>query len=1290
MLNLHGHTDFSNIRLLDSTNTVESLIDKAVELGHTGVAITDHETVSGHVRAVQHIKKLREKGVIDESFSNVLGNEIYLVDSREDVRDNYQGGGVTKFPHFLILAKNKQGHEAMRRMSSHSWENSFVTGGMRRVPTTKAELQEIVRLYPDSLIFSSACLGSETSIHILNDDYDKAEEFIEWCIDVIGKKDFYLEIQPNVSPEQTKVNNKLIEYSEKYGLELILTFDAHFLDLSDKQAHAAYLNAKEGDRETEAFYADTFMHTMEQVYEKLHYIDKDILDRAIANTDVVGKRVEQYDLHNDTRIPRIELPEFEVKHVFAQVYDKFPNIKRAAYSDEVQDRYLLYQIEKGFLEKESNGISQKYFYKVLARIEEELFELLELSSRMNQTMSSYYITMQKIIDIIWDSSEFGGDSLVGGRGSVGAFYLAYLLGITEFNPLTAGVTLPAWRHIDHEKLEVSDIDIDTCATRRTRIIRALKHYFGSDKVLSVSTFGTETSRSTIKTSMRSLGYNSDEATYLSSLLETSRGATRTLNDSLTGNDGEPINTQLKNEMEKYPNLTETALALESLINKSSQHAGGVCIYNEPYWKTNALMLTPKGIPVTQYNLKDSEYVGDIKYDILTTEAMDKLRETLDSLLEYDEIEWQGNLKDTFNKYFHPDVLDTSSPEMYDLMASGEVPDLFQFTSELGKSILAKVKPSTPVEASAASNLMRLQAPSGEEQPVDTFARYRQDISLWYKEMEEYGLTKEEMSILEEHLLPLNGVCDSQESLMLMVMDERISDFDKKWANKLRKAVAKKDSKSLEETRNHYLKHSAEIGISNSFRDYVWDVQIQRHLGYSFPASHSLQYISVMMQELNMSYKYSPVYWQTACLNINSGSVEIDEASGKAGSIDYGKVSTAVGRLKSIGVNIKLPSINKSQYSFIPDAENNGIIYGLKPIKTMNERIVDEIINNRPYNSLKDVLEKLYETKIITNTHLIALVKSGALDEFGERKEVMMDVIRHITPTKDTYTLASINKLIDSGVLEDRSEYPLIKVREKMKKNVLRKITTGNAKTPHKVFKVVDMEEFDSIVKDDVIIDVLHDHYEVDEKMFKRYFDKETEQLKEWLKTPEVVDQVNRYELNQQWIKYALGNYSSWEMETLNYYHHEHELNGIDDEKYGVVRFNSLSQKAPVEKYFTKNGRDIPLPKTTQIAGTVLGVDKLRSSITLLDIDGEVLNVKYSPGTFAHYNKVISKTNAKGKKETVESPWFKRGNKLLITGYRRGNQFVAKTYKHSISQHTTKLITDIEPSGDLYYKVEREF
>lgn len=1285
MLNFHGHTDFSNIRLLDSTNTVESLIDEAIKLGHTGVAITDHESVSAHVRAIQYIKKLRQEGMIDESFVGALGNEIYLVDSLEEVRDNYQGGGVTKFPHFLLIAKNKRGHELLRRLSSIAWEQSYFTGGMRRTPTVKADLEELIKEYPGDIMMANACLGGELAIHIINDEYDKAERFIEWCISLVGKEDFYLEIQPNTSDEQTKVNKKLVEYSEQYGLDIILTFDAHYLNPSQKHIHAAYLNAKQGDRETEAFYADTYFHTMDEVYRKLSYLDKDVLDNAIANTDEAGKKIEQYDLYHDPIIPQIEIPEFKIKHLFAPAYDKFPNIKRATESKEIQDRYIVHLIEEGFLRKEApKAISQEYFYKVMARIDEELHELLEISDKMNQIMSGYYITVKKIIDIIWDE----GDSLVGGRGSVGAFYLAYLLDIIDFNPLTAGIYLPSWRHLDSQKTgEISDVDLDTCATRRPQIMRALRDYFGEDRLLSVATFGTETSKSAIRTSAAGLGYNSDDATYLGSLVEANRGMIRSLNDSLTGDDGEPINTQLKNEMEKYPNLTETALSIESLINKSSSHAGGVCIYNQPYWKTNAAMRAPSGMLTTQFNLKDSEYLGDVKYDILTTEAMDKLREGLDLLLEHEEIKWQGNLRKTFNKYFHPDNLEYKDPKMYEMMASGEVPDLFQFTTNIGISTLAKVKPTSLLGVSAASNLMRLQAPPGKEQPVDTFARYQEDISLWYQEMEEYGLTQEEIGILEEHLLPLNGVCDSQESLMAMVMDERISDFDRKWANKLRKAIAKKDPQALEEAQAHYRKHCKEIGVSQGMQDYIWDVQIYRQLGYSFPSSHSLQYGNVMMQELNMSYKFSPVYWQTACLNMNSGSVETEGEDND--TIDYGKVSTAVSKLKKIGVNITLPSVNRSKYSFVPDAESNAILYGLKPIKTINKKIANSIIDNRPYRSLSEFLEKLYETKIITNTHLISLVKSGALDEFGERKSVMMDVIRHITPTKESYTLASINKLIESEVLQDRPEYPLILLRESFKKNVLRKETTPGAKTPHKIFKVKNMEEYSNLLGEIAVTDIHNDYYEVDEKDFKREFEKQIENLKEWLKTPEVVDKVNRHDLNEQWKKYALGTYSAWEMETLNYYHHEHELANIDRERYGAELFSELPEEAEVEKYSKWRDKEFPIYFTTTVVGTVLGVNKARHTVTLLDTDGTVFDSKYHAGAFGHYDKTISKVLPNGKKQKVEDSWFQRGNKILVHGFRRGGMFVAKTYKHSVSQHTTKLITDVTEDGYLYYQIERE-
>ena len=228
MIGCHCHTDRSNIRLLDSTNSVKDLILTAAKLNYKAVAITDHECLSAHVQAIKLVREFKQKGEIPEDFKLILGNEIYLVDSLEEVKDNYKSG-ETKFPHFLLLAKDKEGHEQLRILSSKAWENSFFTGTMERVPTVKKDLEEIVKDNKGHLIASTACLGSEVNIHLLaireaernNDEakiqYHKAKlhEFILWCIDVFGKENFFIELQPALSDEQIYCNQKLVKIPNK-------------------------------------------------------------------------------------------------------------------------------------------------------------------------------------------------------------------------------------------------------------------------------------------------------------------------------------------------------------------------------------------------------------------------------------------------------------------------------------------------------------------------------------------------------------------------------------------------------------------------------------------------------------------------------------------------------------------------------------------------------------------------------------------------------------------------------------------------------------------------------------------------------------------------------------------------------------------------------------------------------------------------------------------------------------------------------------------------------------------
>lgn len=1240
---------------------------------------------------LNELKALKEEGKINENMKVLLGNEAYVVDDLESVREGYIPR-ETKFPHQILVAKNRKGFEGISKLSSIAWGQSYFTGAMERTPTTKSQLKEVVTSdeYKGTIFATSTCLGSSVNIYLQKlmeepdnkEHYNNAVKEIEWYVNVFGKEDYFIELQPAKTEVQMFVNKHLVEIGKQFGLKNIVASDTHFARPEDRDIHRAFLNSKEGDREVDDFYYYCYMHSPTEMYEHMEdYLGKEVVEEAIKNTTLLYNMCEDYTLNHSPIIPKINIPEFEIKHLFKPAYDKYEYIKEMAHSDVEDNRYLIHLLEEGFLKEINNeDLTQEYFHRVMDRVNKELKELIGISRKLNDNMSSYYLSCREIVNIIWDDSDCGGDSLVGsGRGSGAGFLINYLLGITQINPLEY-VNMPHERHATAERPSLADIDIDVEGGKRQRIIKALKQNFGEDRVLQVSTYGTEGSKSALKTAARGLDVPDTEAQYIASFIPSERGQQWSLHDCIHGNpdkDRAPV-TQLINELEKYPNLLETALKIEGIIVRRGIHAGGVIIFNEETYKHNAMMTAAKGdAQVTQFNLHDSEQTGGVKYDLLSVENLDRMRATLDLLEEEGKISYESGLRQTFTELLHPKELNLEDKDYFKMASTGKVADLFQFQTLIGQETLKRIKPQSFEEFCAANSLMRLQASEGGEQPIDIFIRHKNNMDSWYKEMKDFGLTPEEIDIMKDHLEIHKGVNATQEVSMAISADPRITNFSIKEQNELRKTIAKPKGAALDDLEKLHYSKGKKQGASKTLLKYVWDRCYKLQFSYSFSQLHVTAYSIIGIQNLELNRRFHPIYWQTASLNVDSGTLDGD-------GVDYAKIGSAIGKMQSQGVSVGLPSINKSKLIFTPDVDTNTIMYGLGAIKSINTNIAQQLIDLRPYKSLEDFLVKAYDSKVITNQHLIMLVKAGALDEFGERKEVMMDVIRYITPIKDTYTLASINKLIDSGVLEDRPEYPLIQIREKMKKNVIRKITTGNAKTPHKVFKVKDMEEFDSIVKDDVIIDVLHDHYEVDEKMFKRYFDKETKQLKEWLKTPEAVDRVNRYELNQQWIKYALGSYSSWEMESLSYYFHEHELKNIDKDKYAITAYTDLSEEPVIESTRKWGERDVHIYKLSQIAGTVLGKNDTRHTITLSTPEG-VVTVKYQGGQFSFYSKQVKKGG-----KVVDKSWFSRGNRLLVTGFRRGNQFVAKTYKHSISQHTTKLITDIEPSGDLYYRVERDF
>lgn len=488
----HNHSEDSNFRLKDCIIRAEDVVNRAVELGYKGVSITDHETVSAHIRILQRFKQLKklqikykkylvdndEEGLkndkdvqkelhllekMDDDFKLGLGNEIYLINDLTDVKENYEAG-VTKFWHFILIAKNKKGYEQIKRISSESaWKNWYKQGKMERVPTIKHELENIIGDDKGNIIACSACLGGELAHHILSFYRDgnisskrEIHNFITWCINVFGKENFFIELQPCIAEpcedileqhSQITFNQNAIRIAKAYGLKYIFTTDSHYLKKEHRPVHEAYLRADEdnaSNREIGDFYATTYMMDKSELYSLLstHLTDEQIRE-GFANTITIHNMIETYDLSHSVIVPRDKkIPSFVLKHVFKEWYDDYEYIRKFAESKDEQERYLLRLIEISIEKRKLRLVKS-----VVERLDTELGEIWNISEKLGMRLATYYVLVKNIVDLMWQVSYVGV-----ARGSVTGYLLAYAIGITQMNPMKYG--LPHWRHLSSERPEL--------------------------------------------------------------------------------------------------------------------------------------------------------------------------------------------------------------------------------------------------------------------------------------------------------------------------------------------------------------------------------------------------------------------------------------------------------------------------------------------------------------------------------------------------------------------------------------------------------------------------------------------------------------------------------------------------------------------------------------------------------------------------------------------------------------------------------------------------------------------
>ena len=473
--------------------------------------------------------------------------------------------------------------------------------------------------------------------------------------------------------------------------------------------------------------------------------------------------------------------------------------------------------------------------------------------------------------------------------------------------------------------------------------------------------------------------------------------------------------------------------------------------------------------------------------------------------------------------------------------------------------------------------------------------------------------------------------------------------------------------------------------------------------------------------MNLAFRYPVMFWNCACLISDAGGAESEEENfeetyteeityedngiesfveeedddeedeeaevktdkkkKKTKSVNYGKISSAIGKIKSSGITVAPPDINKSTFTFSPDIENNTIRYGLSGITKVGEELVKVIMDGRPYASINDFLGRVK----INKPQMINLIKSGAFDCFGDRAKIMREYVESISDVKKRITLQNMKMLIDFNLIPEEYDmekrvYNFTKYLKKMKLN---DTYYGLDEVAFSFYSNhFDMDKLESCADTE-------SGFKIKQTVWENYYKKHMDKIRPWVKdnASKLLTQVNDRLIKETWDKYCLGSISKWEMDSVSFYSHEHELANARFSEHGASRFVDIPEEPVIDRVIPIKGKQVPLLKLYRICGTVLDRDKSKKTVTLLTTDG-VVTVKIFGAVFAQYDKQISERGADGKKHVICKSEFARGNKIIVCGVRDGDSFRAKKYSKT-PWHLVERIADVMEDGTMIVVARQE-
>jgi DNA polymerase-3 subunit alpha len=895
---LHCHSEYS---LLDGLPKIEEILNYCKKLGMDSVALTDHGNISG---AVEFYKKAKELGI-----KPIIGCEVYLAfermyQKRPKIDD--------KKYHLVLLVKNETGYKNLVKLITKSYLEGFYY--KPRID------EELLSQYCEGLIGLSACLQGKIPQLILAKKIDEAEKTAKKYQEIFGKENFYLELQhhPNLR-EQKIVNEALIEISKKLKIPLVATNDCHYLRPEDAEAQDILMlintGADPNDPERLTMRADDFsMRSPEKMMEDFKNVPE-----AIENTQRI---VEACNF--EFKLGEIKMPIF-----------KTPNGK----SPEEYLEELCYQ-----------GLKKRYGEKVEQRILDRLKYELEVIKKTG--FASYFLIVQDFVN--WAKSQ---KIVVGpGRGSVGGSLVAFVLGITEIDPLKYDLLFE--RFLNPERVSPPDIDLDFTDERRGEVIEYLAQKYGRDRVAQIITFGTMAARAVVRDVGRALGYSYSYCDKIAKLIPPHSNL-----DEALARVAEL--REIYQADEKAQRLLDLARKLEGRARHASTHACGVVISTLPLDEICPLQhpTQDERAIVTQYGMRSLEDLGLLKIDILGLKNLTLIEETL------------KKIRAIHKKEIKLDEISFDDKKTYKLFQRGETIGVFQFESEGMRKWLRKLKPNC------------------FDDLVAMIALYRPGPMQFLQDYIDGKFKRKKIEYLHPKLKPIlektYGVMIYQEQLMEVARS--LAGFTLGEADVLRKAVGKKIRELLEAQREKLIEGMIKNGIGKEIAQKIWE-WILPFASYGFNKSHSVSYAKIAFYTAFLKAHF-PLEFMASLLTSEQADVE--------------KIGFLIEECKRMGIEVLPPDINESFRNFSVVPGKNQIRFGLLAIKNVGENTVEAIVEERkkngPFNSLTDFLLRI-EPKNLNKKSLESMIKAGVFDRFEERNQLLYNLERLLEWNKQNYRM----------------------------------------------------------------------------------------------------------------------------------------------------------------------------------------------------------------------------------------------------------------------------------------------